>query len=173
MPVSPFVFAIGDLLRADGEPRRVAIEVPVSWGIEMTRTVPDVPLLADLTLGHVSGGVLVRGVVSTMIDNVCNRCLTESRESLEIEVAQMFVPHRSDDEDVESEDYELDGDAIDLESMLRDEVILAMPMVPTCRDGCSGVVAMLQSDLNTLPPEGESESGSPFAVLQDLFDDGE
>jgi uncharacterized protein len=85
----------------------------------------------------------------------------------------MFVPHRSDDEDVESEDYELDGDAIDLESMLRDEVILAMPMVPTCRDGCSGVVAMLQSDLNTLPPEGESESGSPFAVLQDLFDDGE
>jgi uncharacterized protein len=180
MRASPFIFPIGDLLRSDALPRRVAIEIPVHWGVELTKTAPDVPLRADLTLAHVSGGILVRGSVSVAVDNVCHRCLTQTREQLELEVAQMFVPEPGDDahDANEADEYELDGDMIDLEPMLRDEVVLAMPMLPTCGDDCprAGVdhlVSAGESGLNTGTPEDEGGPSSPFSVLQDLFDEGE
>ena len=62
--------------------------------------------------------------------------------------------------------------------MLRDEVVLAMPMIPTCGDDCPGLevdhlVSERESGLNTGAPGDEGAKTSPFAVLQDLFDDGE
>jgi uncharacterized metal-binding protein YceD (DUF177 family) len=65
------------------------------------------------------------------------------------------------------------GDEIDLEPFLRDEVLLDLPMGPACPDGCREVVTTPESDLNTGSPGDDAESGSPFAVLRELFEPGD
>lgn len=171
---SPFVFPVADLVRSDTQPRHVEVVAPVEWGVELSRTLVDPPLTADLTLSHVSGGVLVRGTVTVTVRSACHRCLDDFEEEMDIEVAQLFVFDPDYDiDDPDAPDYEIEGDAIDLEPMLRDEVILAMPMLPSCGDECPGrvpgVVGDAETGLNTSAPVSERGSTSPFAVLQDLF----
>ena len=50
--------------------------------------------------------------------------------------------HWSDRDEPEEQDDEqlyLDGDLLDLEPMLRDAIVLALPMSPLCRDDCPGL----------------------------------
>jgi uncharacterized metal-binding protein YceD (DUF177 family) len=54
--------------------------------------------------------------------------------------------------------------------MLRDEVLLAVPVAQLCGDDCPGVVTSAGIDLNTEPDTDGSESRSPFAALKDLLD---
>jgi uncharacterized metal-binding protein YceD (DUF177 family) len=57
--------------------------------------------------------------------------------------------------------------------MLRDEVLLAMPLAPTCSEDCPGLVETSQTDLNGGSADEGEEPASPFAVLQDLLGPGE
>ncbi len=60
---------------------------------------------------------------------------------------------------------------IDLESPIRDEVGLALPLKPLCRDDCLGLCPTCGTDLNTEPCEGHEDlSSSPFAVLEQFLD---
>jgi uncharacterized metal-binding protein YceD (DUF177 family) len=77
------------------------------------------------------------------------------------------------DEALDDESYPLDGQEIDVEQMLRDEVILSLPLTTTCDDECTSVVEPAPIDLNTDSPEEEGDIRSPFAVLKDLLDPGE
>jgi uncharacterized protein len=163
MAHSPFVVHAGDLLRDRSDARDVTVQVPVDWHVELSRVVPEPPLVAELTLAHLSGGVLVRGTVVLTAHHTCHRCLEEWEEVVEVDVAQPFLTPDTAGED----DYEVDGDQIDLEQMLRDEVLLAMPLVPTCGPHCPGVVVLSETGLNDGSPDDAGQSHSPFAVLED------
>jgi len=71
------------------------------------------------------------------------------------------------------DEYHLAGNVLDLEQLLRDEVLLAMPVAPVCGPDCPGLVAVAGSGLNTSTPDQEDESASPFAALKDLLDTGD
>jgi uncharacterized metal-binding protein YceD (DUF177 family) len=158
---------VADILGSDVPPRPVRIAEPVEWELELSRVPPDRPLVAELTVQLTSGGVLVRGTVDVAFEHSCRRCLTEFTEARHLRVAAMF------ERTPEDETYPIEGDEIDLELFLRDEVLLDLPMGPECLDGCVEVVTTPESDLNTHSPGDEAESGSPFAVLRDLFEPGD
>ncbi|MDJ0961228.1 MAG: DUF177 domain-containing protein [Acidimicrobiia bacterium] len=167
MTRSPFVIPIGDLLRDRAEPRDVDVEASVDWHVELSAVLPEPPLTAALTLSPMPGGLLVRGSVSGVARHSCHRCLEDYDEPFSVSVAELFV--RPDD--ATEDDYTIDGDQLDLEPLLRDDVLLAMPMLPTCAD-CGELVDTSQTDLNTDVPEA-GDSRSPFAVLKDLFEPGQ
>ncbi len=167
MTRSPFVVPIGDLLRDRAEPRDIDVEASVDWRVELSGVWPDPPLIATLTLSPMPGGLLVRGSVEGVAHHSCHRCLEEFDEPFAVSVAELFV--RPDD--ASEDDYVLNGDLLDLEPLLRDEVLLAMPMLPTCT-GCGELVDTSQNDLNTDVPEAD-DLRSPFAVLKDLFEPGQ
>jgi uncharacterized protein len=169
-PRSPFLHSVADL-DLDRSPRRdVLITVPVDWAIELSRLEPDPPLEADLTLTRTRGGVIVTGRVDADVRHVCPRCLEERIEPIEIEVAQLVADPSADDDVDEPPEYLLDGDTVDLEPVLRDETLLALPLLPVCPGGCSELVEATETDLNTDVPGDESRDSSPFAVLQDLIE---
>jgi uncharacterized protein len=168
MARSPFLQPIGDLLRDRAESRDVDLGAPVDWHVELSRLLPDPELTAELTLVPMPGGILVRGSVRGVARHTCHRCLDEWDEPFEVPVAQLYSRPDSAGED----DYVLQGDVIDLEPMLIDEVLLTMPLVPTCGEDCPGLVDDSETDLNTSVPEAD-DSRSPFAVLKDLFDPGQ
>jgi uncharacterized protein len=157
---SPFVVNVADLLRPDAPPRSVDVRAPAEWSLELSRTLPDPPLVAVLELAAVGGGLLARGTVRVTVEHVCHRCLDPIVEELDVNVAQLYADPALD----EDPDYELAGDEIDLEPMIRDEVLLAMPLLPVCGDDCPGTVP------GAPEVEDADTSGSPFAALRDLWE---
>ena len=160
---SPFRFHVADLLGHPGQRRAATIEVPIDWGLELSRVGP--MLVADLVLESASGGLVVRGTAATMVHHICHRCLTEWDEDLTVSVLEALgVP---DDPD----GYRLYGDVADLEPVLRDVVLVAVPLSPTCREDCRGLCAVCGADLNgSSCPGHDDEPDSPFAPLRGLFD---
>jgi uncharacterized protein len=78
------------------------------------------------------------------------------------------------DEDTEQDDEErfLDGDLLDLEPVLRDAVVLALPMSPLCREDCPGLCIECGVPLDDAGP-GHRHDDSPdprWAALEQLGD---
>jgi uncharacterized protein len=161
---SPFVLNVADLLGRDTLSRPVTIEAYADWGMEMSRISPEVPVIADLVLHPVTGGVAVTGSARYTTIGTCYRCLDEFSTEMRVSIGALF--DTSDDD----ETYPLDGHDIDVEQMLLDEVLLAVPVALICGDDCPGVVTSAENGLNTDPDTDGGESRSPFAALKDLLD---
>jgi len=148
-----------------GSRRDVPVDVEVDWGLESATVGPR--LTGDLVLENAAGTLVVRGIASTTLGLACHRCLTEWTEDLEVRVTEAFGVDGDDD------GYPLEGEIADLEPVLRDAVLLAVPLRPLCREGCLGLCAACGADLNTGACPGhddEQEEATPFAVLRDLLE---
>jgi uncharacterized protein len=119
---------------------------------EETRTIPapdplsvelaGVPAGAELTvtvrLEAVHEGVLVTGTATGPVTGECARCLEPLTSSVEASFQELYHYEPSPTEDDEDE-LLLDGDLLDLEPVLRDAVVLALPLSPLCSDDCAGL----------------------------------
>ncbi len=163
---SPFVVNVSDLLAHIGKERRGQVVEPVDYRLEMARTDPATPLQADVVLRSIPGGIMVEGDVAAPAVLICNRCLTEWPEEQHVRLRELYSSDQDDDAD-----YHVSGDEVDLEPLLRDEVTLALPLLPLCRPGCAGLCPNCGADLNTdACPGHEDASSSPFASLRDLLE---
>ena len=167
---SPFAFHIGDMRRGRSEPRTVAGQVSVEWHVELSHVNPDPPLTFDFELSAVGGGLSVLGEIAATVTHRCHRCLTEWEEDVTKDVSQLIATNLEHEEEA---DYVLDGDIYDFESLVRDELMLDLPIAPLCGPDCEGLVAATGSDLNTDLSEDERGESSPFSVLKDLLDTGD
>lgn len=168
MIAHPFRVHVGDLLAAPGSVRPHRITTQVDWRVDLAQVAPDSEIDADLELVSTSGGLLVRGAVDFQTMITCSRCLDESTVAMHVEVSDIVEAGNDDDDE-----YHVAGDVLDLEPILRDEVLLAMPLRPRCEPECEGLVQDAESDLNTAAPGTVRRTDSPFAALQDLFGPGD
>lgn len=160
---SPFRIPVHDLLAQPGIRRPIEVAAPVEWSVGSTDVGPVVS--ARLTVEGAAGGVLVRGTASVDARLTCHRCLTEWDDQIEVEVMELMGVE--DDPD----GYPLRDGVADLEDMLRDALLLAVPLAPTCSPGCLGLCSVCGGDLNTGACAGhEPENDSPFAVLRELLE---
>jgi uncharacterized protein len=81
-------------------------------------------------------GVLVSGTVHAPLTAECGRCLDPVEVALDADIQELYAydPSNADD-DVSV----LEGDLLDLRPILRDAVVLAMPINPVCDDTCEGL----------------------------------
>jgi uncharacterized protein len=115
---------------------------------------PDVPVALDLTLEAVQGGIDATGHVTTRWAGPCRRCLDPIEGELDVDVRELFV-----DRAVEGETYPIDHDTIDLVPLIREAVLLSLPLAPLCRDDCPGPDP--ESFPVTAPSDDEDEPGEP------------
>ena len=161
---SPFRFVVSDLLRRAGERRVEHLTTPVGWSLELSRLVPEDPLEVEVTMEGASGGVFAAGTASALVEHTCHRCTTPWREQIEVPFGEMISG-------ADDADYPLEGEVADLEAPIRDTVLLALPLVPTCRPDCRGLCGRCGADLNTgACPGHDEESSSPFAGLRELLE---
>lgn len=164
---SPFLFFIGDLRSGRAEPRPISAEVSVDWRVELSCVEPSPPLRFDFELTPIAGGITVMGDIQAAVSHRCYRCLSEWTEDVVHDVAQLITTAGDEDDD-----YRLEGDVYDFEVLVRDELMLGLPIAPLCTPDCAGLVAETGNDLNTGLAEDEAALSSPFSVLKDLLDDG-
>ena len=111
----------------------------------------DGPLRVDLGLDAVVEGILVRGTVDFDLEVPCARCLTPQRLEHTIPVAELFTDPRKVEEEADDEDgYRIDDDLahIDLGPLLRDTVVMEVPVRVLCRDDCQGLCPVCGTDRN-------------------------
>ncbi len=104
------------------------------------------PVLFELLVTKQDDSVRITGPVKSTVTLTCSRCLEEFACSfdthLDIELAPKgLLPHstevelRADDLDI----YYYEGDEIDLNPLIYDEVLLNLPTRPLCREDCAGL----------------------------------
>jgi uncharacterized protein len=106
-------------------------------------------VVADLRLDSISGGIEVTASILAPWQGECRRCLRPIEGELRCEVRELFRP-RADHEapDADEETYPLGADHLDLRPLVRDVLLLELPLAPLCREDCCGLCPTCGADLN-------------------------
>ncbi len=149
------------------------VPAPADLGIEVLRVPEGSPVDLDLRLEAVMEGVLVTGSASAELTGECARCLEPISDEIEVRFQELFV---YDDQDYSSEEDDgvsmLEGDLLDLEPLLRDAVVLALPFQPLCEDDCPGLCPECGARLAEDPDHTHEAAIDPrWGKLQQLQQD--
>ena len=128
-----------ELSRRAGSQREVSFiaPAPADLGIDVIGVPEGDPIQFDLRLESVIEGVLVTGTAAGRLVGECARCLVEIEDEFLADVQELYVYPESEAEPDEAS--RMEGDLIDLEPVLRDQVVLALPFQPLCTDDCPGL----------------------------------
>jgi uncharacterized protein len=109
-------------------------------------------LRLDVTLESVTEGVLVTAKVVAPVTGECARCLEPVTQTIEVSCRELFSYEQGAGH-TDEDGYALDGDLFDLEPVLRDALVLALPLAPLCRQDCPGLCAECGALLAQVGPE--------------------
>ena len=133
--------------------------------------------------GEVSGRIRragreveLSGELSAKLEAACGRCLQPAVLPIKTEFAERFVPAIpwADEEqhELQREDLNIavfDGEAIDLDQLVREELLLAVPVNVLCREDCKGLCPNCGVDRNLHECSCEdSEIDSRWQKLKEL-----
>lgn len=160
---SPYIQTVRDLIRNPGGMRERTIDfaAPEHLGEGLVAVQEGSPLHIDLKLESLHEGVLASGSVTGQADGECSRCLAPVSLPVEVEFAELFG-YPAD----QPFDHQLDGDLLDLEPVVRDAVVLALPFQPECVDGCADLELGPGISLITADAEYERPTDPRWAALQ-------
>ena len=107
-------------------------------------------------LARLGDNVMVTGETAAGLVLECARCLKPFRVPLRLDLKSLFSPSSGTGtaggkEAEVSEDemeYHFSGKTLDLGDLIREQILLAMPMVPVCRPDCKGLCGVCRKDLN-------------------------
>jgi DUF177 domain-containing protein len=171
-PRAPLVLDTREPGRRPGSQRKASFTAPApaDLGIEVLRVPEGSPVDFELRLEAVMEGVLVTGQAHAELVGECARCLEEIHDEVVADFQELFAYEDSDTAESADEDANrLEGDLLDLEPVLRDAVVLALPFQPLCRDDCPGLCPECGARLADDPGHQHEEPVDPrWATLQGL-----
>ena len=151
-----------------------SLPAPAGLGIEVIGVPEASAVELDLRLEAVVEGVLVTGTAKGGLKGECVRCLEPIEQKLDADFQELYYyPEGTNrfataEEDEDEEASRLEGDLFDLEPVLRDAVVLALPLQPVCQDDCLGLCSECGARL-TDDPDHHHEAVDPrWAALQGL-----
>lgn len=145
-----------------------SVPAPADLGVDVLGVPVGSALELDFRLESVVEGVLVSGTVSGTVTGECVRCLDPVSRPLEVDVQELWA--REVATDAEDELPRLDGDLLDIEPVLRDAVVLALPLQPLCREDCPGLCSECGARLAEDPGHQHESVDPRWAALQQLAD---
>jgi uncharacterized protein len=141
----------------------VTLPAPDGWGVELIGVPEGAPVELRLRLESVMEGVLVSGQVDVPVTGQCARCLEPVSDRLELDVQELYAYAGSTTEATSEEDEvrRIDGEHLDLAPLVRDAVVLTLPLSPTCRPDCAGLCVDCGERLDDLPADHSHEVIDP------------
>jgi uncharacterized protein len=120
--------------------------------------------------------ILVRGHLEGELGLACGRCLEPFAAPVETDFDLLLAPapqgEGSAEEELSAEELDLDfysGDTMDLEAIIREQIILMVPLKPLCQEDCQGLCPFCGVNLNQETCSCQTEkSDSPFVPLAKL-----
>lgn len=164
----PFFLPVRDIVRKPGEMREHSFDVTLSdkWGEGIVAVEAGSVLGVDVRLESVHEGILVSGEADAEYVGVCGRCLTDISAPVEVEFQELFAYPGE-----EETDFEVQDDHVDLETLVRDAIVLSLPFQPVCQPDCPGLDPNTGEKLTeSAGPESSAPIDPRWSVLQQITD---
>jgi uncharacterized protein len=140
---------------------------PAKWGEGLVSIAEGETVAVDVRLESVHEGILASGTVDTDYTGICGRCLIDIAEPLEVEFQELFTYPGQ-----EETDFEVQDDHVDLETLVREALVLALPFQPVCQPDCPGLDPVTGERLAEDPGSEHRAPLDPrWAALQDFTTD--
>ena len=146
-----------ELPRRAGEMKEYELDIVVKekFGVELISVPAGEVIEIDARLESVTEGVLLSADVYAVAQGECIRCLDPVEIVIERKIQELYSyeptnergkkKRKSSTEDLTSEDLDvadefmMDGDILDLETPVRDAIVLSLPSNPLCSQDCLGL----------------------------------
>jgi len=159
MSKSPDSFKINtyELPRRAGEMKEYELDIIVKekFGVDLISVPAGEVIEVDARLESVTEGVLLSADVYAVAQGECIRCLDPVEIVIERKIQELYnyeptnerskKKRKSSTEDLTSEDLDvadefmMEGDILDLETPIRDAIVLSLPSNPLCSQDCLGL----------------------------------
>jgi uncharacterized protein len=145
------------------------VPAPAGFGFDFIGVAPGSDLTLDFRLESVSEGVLVSGTARAELTGECARCLDPLTSQLEVEFQQLYMYPGNEIDDEDDETGLLIDELADLEPVVRDAVVLALPLAPLCQEDCAGLCPECGARRADVGPDHRHETDDPrWAALRTL-----
>lgn len=134
-PTAKLFFNVTDLRRRLGQRVDVDIDVMLEPLAVIASRSTDAPVLGQAVIESIERGVTVSGSITFGWEGECRRCLEEVAGEVEADIFEIFQVGAPEEED---DIRELEDDIVDFVPIVRDVVLLSLPLAPLCRTDCAG-----------------------------------
>ena len=157
-PSEIYKFNTYELPRRAGEMKEYELDLVLQEpvGIPLISVPTAATIEVDMRLESVTEGVLVSAQIFATAIGECTRCLDPIELDIDRSIQELYryAPTNekggrrnkggkkidSDIDDLDNDDeLEMEGDYIDLETPIRDAIVLELPINPLCRQDCPGL----------------------------------
>jgi uncharacterized protein len=138
----------------------IVSEIPVEGlDIELRETIKSdassFPAQAQMKIKKVGDEVVISGTIEGDLELQCSRCLKDFRSMLTIPVNVVYNPVEilkgEDKHELKVDELDMgfySGDELDLLDLVKEQIILNLPMKPLCSESCKGICLKCGTDLN-------------------------
>jgi uncharacterized protein len=120
--------------------------------------------------------VVVQGSLRSAVHLTCSRCAEEFEQPLRVALEAVYLPmhaissERAKELEIgEADVYGYAEPLVDIAEMVRDKLLLSIPLQPHCMVGCKGLCPSCGVNRNTISCQcAEEKLGSPFEPLKGL-----
>lgn len=140
---TPLIINVIELLRWPGTTKNVVASLPIDDLEFNDARVVDVPIEVSLTLESLSNGITVHGTASATWSGQCRRCVKPLIVPMTVEISELYQRELED-----PDAYAIENDQINLLPMVRENILLAIPLGPLCQPDCPGLCPQCGIDLS-------------------------
>ncbi|MFC5679210.1 DUF177 domain-containing protein [Aeromicrobium endophyticum] len=170
----PLVFDTHEMGRKPGAERNFTrtVEAPAEMGYDVYAVPEGSTIELELRLEAIMEGILATGTFSAPAAGECVRCLDPIDEAVVVGFQELYLYDApSSQEETDEEDHVLEDELLDLEPVLRDAVVLALPQNPLCAPDCPGLCPECGARLADDPGHTHGEAIDPrWASLSQLVE---
>lgn len=154
------------------------IDLELAENITVTEIRITSPVKGFLKITKVKTEVMAQGAIDTNVELQCSRCLKNFILPLKNSISVVYHPveeiiseeaHALKDDELEIGFYR--SSVFDTDDLIREQILLALPMKPLCSSDCKGLCSKCGTDLNLVKCNCETkEIDLRLAVLKQLLD---
>lgn len=136
------------------------------------------PLTGHLRMRRTNQGILVDGPIEASVELTCGRCLEPFTQSIQFALEEQFYPTIDVVTGISLPQIENElvfpidqNHQLDLREAIRQNLLLALPMQPICKEDCAGLCPQCGKNLNEGPCSCKPPIDERLSVLGDLLKD--
>ncbi|BDR53510.1 DNA-binding protein [Bombiscardovia nodaiensis] len=184
---SPWAVSVAQLAQQAGQSKTIDANFPAPSGIgdEIVGVSEGEPVHVSGSLDSIVDGLILNAHISAPLHAVCTRCLKPLSGPKELDVVAFFpyeMPEEKDEgqgevEIVAGEEEAGDGNTyplagsgtlVDLEALLRDNLVESIPLKVLCKPDCKGLCSQCGIDLNEHPDHHHDIIDGRWSALEGL-----
>ncbi len=137
------------------------------------------PIRFEARVERVKQDIRINGRIAARVQMACSRCLLPYEERLDEPFEVIYLPGVADEkkslEEIELEEEDLNvsyyhEEFISVTDLIREQLLLMLPIKPLCRENCKGLCPSCGKDLNEGTCQCSIETGDPrLSALKKLL----